>query len=108
MSKRSSAFFYLLLLSLSEHITFGASYLIASFATTTLITLYSCAVLRSWKRGIIMAPVLAISYSFLHVVLQSEDYALLLGSLGLFAILAAVMAITRKVDWYNLAAKKVP
>ena len=55
-----------------------------------------------------MAPVLAISYSFLHVVLQSEDYALLLGSLGLFAILAAVMAITRKVDWYNLAAKKVP
>ncbi len=99
--------FYLLLLSVSEHLSFGLTYLLASIATVALITFYSHSVLRSneassWARGLIMAPVLSAAYIFLYVLLQSEDYALLIGSLGLFVILAGIMVITRKLDWYTL------
>jgi len=48
-----------------------------------------------------VAPVLAAAYAFLYAALQSEDYALLIGSLGLFVILAGVMILTRKVDCYR-------
>ena len=97
--------FYLLLLSLSEHLGFGPAYLLASLAVAALISFYSCTVLTTWRKGIIMAPVLVSAFGFLYVLLQSEDYALLIGSLGLFAILAAVMVITRKVDWYGLGRR---
>ena len=53
------------------------------------------------RRGFLVAPVLAAAYAFLYAALQSEDYALLIGSLGLFVILAGVMILTRKVDWYR-------
>ena len=99
--------FYLLLLSVSEHLSFGLTYLLASIATVVLITFYSNAVLKTteatfWGRGMIMAPVLSAAYIFLYVLLQSEDFALLIGSLGLLVILAGIMIITRKVDWYSL------
>ena len=98
----ANCLFYLLLLSVSEHLAFGPTYLLASVATLGLITFYSCAVLSTWKRGIIMAPVLTAAYLFLYAVLHSEDYALLIGSLGLFLILAGIMVLTRKIDWYAL------
>jgi len=53
------------------------------------------------RRGLLLASVLAAAYAFLYAALQSEDYALLIGSLGLFVILAGVMILTRKVDWYR-------
>jgi inner membrane protein len=92
--------FYLLLLSLSEHIGFGRSYLLASAATVGLIALYSGSVLRSFSRAGAIGAGLGGLYLYLYVLLQLEDYALLLGSLGLFALLAAAMALTRRVDWY--------
>jgi inner membrane protein len=98
----ANCLFYLLLLSISEHIAFGLTYLLASVATIALITFYACAVLSTWKRGIIMAPVLTAAYLFLYAVLHSEDYALLIGSLGLFLILAGIMILTRGIDWYAL------
>ncbi len=55
-----------------------------------------------------MAPVLTAAYLFLYVLLLSEDYALLIGSLGLFLILAGIMIITRKVDWYKLGQTRKP
>ncbi len=91
--------FYLLLLSLAEHISFGVSYGVASAACAALITLYTIAVVKS-ARGIVMLPVLAAAYGFLAVVLYSEDNALFIGTLGLFLLLSAVMYLTRKVDWY--------
>jgi inner membrane protein len=99
--------FYLLLLSISEHLSFDLTYLLASVATVALITFYSHAVLKSkepssWGRSLIMAPVLSAAYIFLYVLLQSEDYALLIGSLGLFVILAGIMIVTRRLDWYSL------
>ena len=92
--------FYLLLLSLAEHVSFGAAYAIGAGACAVLVTLYTIAVVRSWS-GAVMLPVLAAAYGFLAVVLYSEDSALLIGSLGLFFLLGGFMYMTRKVDWYR-------
>ena len=91
--------FYLLLLSISEHAPFGVSYLVAAAATVLLIGGYSAAVLRGPLRALLMTIVLGVLYGYLYVLLQLEDYALLLGSVGLFAILALVMYLTRRIDW---------
>lgn len=93
--------FYLLLLSISEHASFGMAYAIASAATIALIGGYSLAILRGRIRALVMSAVLALLYGYLYVLLQSEDYALLLGAIGLFLILALVMYVTRRIDWYG-------
>lgn len=93
--------FYLLLLSISEHFAFGLAYLIAASPTVLLIGGYAAAVLRGRLRALVMTLVLGALYGYLYVLLQLEDYALLLGSLGLFAILALVMFLTRRIDWYG-------
>ena len=93
--------FYFLLLSLSEHIAFGLAYAIACVCSTGLITAYTTSIIRSWKKGVVMLPMFGAAYGFLAVVLNSEDYALLFGSIGLFLILAVVMLLTRRVDWYR-------
>ena len=95
--------FYLLLLSLSEHLGFNKAYLAAAAATVGLILFYSRYILKSWRMFGQLAFLLVAIYSFVFVVLQLEDYALLVGSLGLFATLAAVMYLSRNVDWYNLS-----
>ncbi len=91
--------FYLLLLSISEHSRFGVAYTIASVATIALITAYGAALLRSRLRTAGLAGVLSLLYGYLYVLLQLEDWALLMGSVGLFLILALVMYATRGVDW---------
>ena len=91
--------FYVLLLSISEHAPFGIAYAIASVATVSLITAYGAALLRSRLRVAGLAAVLAMLYGYLYVLLQLEDWALLMGSIGLFLILALVMYATRRVDW---------
>lgn len=92
--------FYLLLLSISEHLPFGLAYAIASVATVGLIGAYSVAILHGAARALLMTGILGLLYGYLYVLLQAEDYALLLGSIGLFVILGLVMYITRKIDWY--------
>ncbi len=94
--------FYLLLLSLSEHIAFGLAYGIASLGIVGMISLYSGKVLRMKKLGILIGALLALLYLFLYFLLQMEDLALLLGSVGLFIILGAVMYLTRNFDWYTM------
>ncbi len=91
--------FYLLLLSISEHSPFGFAYLVAAAATVLLIGGYSVAILRGALRALLMTVVLGVLYGYLYVLLQLEDYALLLGSIGLFLILALVMYLTRRIDW---------
>ena len=97
--------FYLLLLSVSEHLGFGLTYLLAGLLTLGLIAFYAGFALGDRRRGLLLMPVLAAAYAFLYAALQSEDYALLIGSLGLFVILAGVMILTRKVDWYRPGGK---
>jgi inner membrane protein len=91
--------FYLLLLSISEHAPFMVAYGIASVATIALISSYGAALLRSALRVLGLAGVLTLLYSYLYVLLQLEEWALLMGSIGLFLILALVMYATRRVDW---------
>jgi inner membrane protein len=91
--------FYLLLLSISEHAPFAIAYAIASVATVSLITAYGAALLHSRLRVLGLAAVLGLLYGYLYVLLNLEDWALLMGSIGLFLILALVMYATRTVDW---------
>ena len=102
------AIFFLLLLSLSEHMAFWIAYLLSSAACIGLLGAYLSAVLRSRSRGIGFAAILTALYAALYGLLVSEDNALVLGSLLLFAILAAAMLVTRRIDWYSAAAGGEP
>ena len=96
------ATFFLLLIALSEHIAFGIAYAIAAAACITLMGYYLSAVLAGIGRGAAFATMLTALYSALYGLLISEDNALLLGSLLVFGVIAAAMALTRKVDWYRV------
>jgi len=96
------ALFFLLLVSLSEHLPFLIAYLSASAACIGLLGFYLTFVLRSWRRGAGFALLLIALYGALYGLLVSEDSALALGSLLLFVMLACIMTITRKVDWYRV------
>jgi inner membrane protein len=97
--------FFLLLISFSEHIPFAWAYALSSAGCIGLLTFYLLYVLRSFTRGIGFGAMLATLYAAVYGLLISEDNALILGSLLLFAVLAVVMVITRKVDWYKLSTK---
>jgi inner membrane protein len=96
------AFFYLLLVSLSEHISFDWAYIIASSACIFLIGFYVSYVLHSVVRGAVFSGLLASLYCLLYGLLRAEDYALLMGSLLLFGLLGVFMVLTRQLDWYAL------
>ena len=100
------ATFFLLLLSLSEHLGFGPAYLLAALACVALVTTYMQAVLGSRGRGLAFGALLAALYGLLYGLLQSEDYALLMGSLALFGLLAVVMLATRRLDWRRLGTAR--
>jgi inner membrane protein len=95
--------FYTLLLSLSEHIGFNASFILSALATLVLVTGYVRAILRSMRLALVVSGILLLLYAFIFVIIQLQDYALLLGSIGLFIILAVVMYFSRKIDWYGLS-----
>ena len=101
------AFFYLLLLSLSEHMGFGPAYLLSASVCVLLIGFYVCHVLRSIAHGLGFSAGLAALYGLLYGLLSAEDYALLMGSLLLFGLLGTVMVLTRKLDWYGVGKRKV-
>jgi len=97
----SICIFYLLVLSLSEHIRFVAAYAIASGADIAAVALY---VWRTVARftGYVVAAVLGLTHGWMYLLLQMEDYVLVAGSLGLFAALATVMYVTRNIDWFRI------
>lgn len=92
--------FFLLLVSLSEHFSFATAYAIASSACALLLAYYASHMLGSWKRGLPFGFGIAMLYGLLYVLLQLEQTALVVGAIALFIVLAAVMGLTRKVDWY--------
>ncbi|MBI3299413.1 MAG: cell envelope integrity protein CreD [Elusimicrobia bacterium] len=100
--------FYLLLLSLSEHVAFHWAYLAATLGIGAVITGYSHGVFRRGRVTATVAAVLGVLYAFLYALLCLEDYALLLGSAVLLGVLAAVMYMTRRVDWYDSEALVPP
>jgi inner membrane protein len=99
------AVFFLLLLSLSEHIHFALAYAIAAAACIALIGVYAKSVFGSKSRAMTTMTGLGVLYAVLYVVLQSEQHALLAGSLLIFAALAGVMLLTRSVNWSAFGAK---
>lgn len=96
------AMFSLLLVSLSEHVAFAVAYLAAAAACTALLTFYGSFVLRGSRAGAAFGAAIAMLYAALYALLQLEQTALLLGSIMLFAVLAAKMVATRHIDWYRL------
>ena len=94
--------FYSLLLAVSEHLLFNYAYLISGLLIIFLITAYTRSVLKSNLHSLLIAGILTMLYSYLFIILQLQDYALLMGSIGLFLILALVMYLTRKVDWFSI------
>jgi inner membrane protein len=96
------AMFFLLIISLSEHIPFLGAYMASGSACVVLIGFYLAGVLHSARPALAFSGGIALLYAVLFGVLQSEDNALLMGSLILFAALAAVMTLTRRMDWYRL------
>ncbi len=100
------AMFYLLLTSLSEHLEFSQAYAIAAGACASLIAFYVSFVLHSLLRGAAFGAMLGGLYGALFILLRSEDHALVLGSVLLFSVLAAIMISTRRVDWYAINLNK--
>ena len=99
------AMFYLLLLSLSEHVGFGMAYAIAAGACAALLGHYLSGVLGGTRRGLAFGIGLAGLYGVLYLLLRAEDFALLVGSGLLFAALATVMLLTRRTDWHALSRR---
>lgn len=91
--------FYTLLISITEHSSFTTAYAVSGLAVVILITLYSVSILKNKKFPLFIGTALTVLYTFIYVIIQMEDYALLVGSIGLFLILAAVMYFSRKIDW---------
>ncbi|MDD2774439.1 MAG: cell envelope integrity protein CreD [Gallionella sp.] len=97
------AMFFLLVISLSEHMSFLIAYAVSGAACVALIGSYLAGLLKSRKPALAFSGCIALLYAVLYGVLQSEDNALLMGTLILFATLTAVMLLTRRMDWYGLS-----
>ncbi|MFM9923845.1 cell envelope integrity protein CreD [Variovorax sp. H27-G14] len=104
----SIALFFLLLLALSEKFAFWMAYAGAATASVALLAVYFSAVLEGWRRGVSFGAFVALLYAALYGLLASESNALLLGALLVFGMLAALMLVTRKVDWYALSRRNEP
>jgi inner membrane protein len=98
--------FYVLLLALSEQMPFDAAYGLAGLTIVGLVTAYAAASFRQRQATLATAGVLAVVYGFVFVVLQLQDYALLVGSLGLVVVLAVVMFLSRNINWYSVAEEE--
>ncbi|AUS05862.1 hypothetical protein C1A40_10490 [Tamlana carrageenivorans] len=97
----SLTMFYTLLVSISEHSNFLKAYLIAGTSVIVLITLYAKSILKTYKFPLFISVSLAALYTFIYVIIQLENYALLVGSISLFLILASIMYVSRRIDWNN-------
>ena len=98
--------FYSILLSLSEYILFQYSYLIAALLVVGLISFYTSNIYANKKLGVTIGGFLAVFYGFMYVILQMQDYSLLLGNIALFIILAVIMFATRKLNWFDVLSSK--
>lgn len=98
--------FYTLVLSLSEHMHFNYAYLLSATAVTLMISGYAKAIVSNSRFALTILGILTILYSYLFIVLQLEDYALIMGSIGLLIILAVVMHLTRKINWYAVETEQ--
>ena len=97
--------FYTLLIALSEHLSFGLSYLVSSVTIILMITLFAHSFSKKKKLTQVIGGILVLLYTFIYLIIQIEDYALLVGSLGLLFVLAIIMHLSRKINWYAYPTK---
>ena len=97
--------FYLLVLAFSEHIGFGPAFALTAGATVCLSGYYAATVFHSKKRGFIAFLAFSGAYGLIYLLMKSEDYALLIGSVTAFGAIALTMFVTRKLDWYGARDK---
>jgi inner membrane protein len=97
--------FYLLLLALAEHVGFTIAYVSAAIALCGLLGVYLAGAFNSAASGAGAGAVFGGVYALLYLLVTSEDYSLLAGSLALFALLATAMVLTRRLDWYQATAR---
>jgi inner membrane protein len=95
----SMVIYYILLLSFSEQVGFNLAYLIASMATIALIVVFLASLLKNRKAAVLFSAILTIFYTFIYVIIQLEDLALMIGGIALFMIVAALMYFSRKINW---------
>ena len=93
--------FYALLLAFSEHIGFNYAYILSSILVLGAIAYYSKYMFANARTTTLLTSVLVIIYGFIYVIIQLEDYALLMGSIGLFIVLLVTMHLSRKIKFYN-------
>ncbi|MBI3561799.1 MAG: cell envelope integrity protein CreD [Gammaproteobacteria bacterium] len=98
--------FYLLLTAFAEHIGFYPAYAIASVAVIATVGLYSKSIVHSWSRASIVGGIVAALYLYLFSLLNEQNYAYLIGSIGMFAALLTTMYLTRRINWYNNAKRQ--
>ena len=91
--------FYTLLIALSEHIGFAKAYVISAFAVLSLVVYYASSVFKMMSATRLLGMVMLLVFGFMFTLINQEDYALLIGSIGLFVVLAIVMALSRRIDW---------
>jgi inner membrane protein len=91
--------FYTLLLSISEYTGFNIAYIISGFATIGLLAWYIGSVMKSMRLALFISFVLTVVYSYIFIIIQLQDYALLMGSIGLFIALAIIMYFSKKIKW---------
>lgn len=94
--------FYILLVSISEHLSFDLAYLISAFSTILLVSIYVKKIFKSKNLWLVISSVLSILYVFIFTIIQLQEYSLLMGSIGLFITLAIIMYLSRNIDWYNV------
>ncbi|HWU76324.1 MAG TPA: cell envelope integrity protein CreD [Rhodanobacter sp.] len=94
------ATFYVVLLALSEQIGFGPAYALAATALVLIVGGYATAVLHARRAGVLLGGVLGLIYAMLYGLIAAEQYALLIGALVLLAMVALMMYLTRRIDWY--------
>lgn len=99
------AVFYLLLISLSEHLGFNIAYLLSALASAILLSVYVAGMLKNSKHGGLFLCGVLFLYSLLYGLLSAEDYALLMGSVLVFVVLSLIMMLTRRVNWYGRHAQ---
>ena len=99
------AVFYLLLISLSEHLGFNIAYLLSALASAILLSVYVAGMLKNSKHGGLFLCGVLFIYSLLYGLLSAEDYALLMGSVLVFVVLSLIMMLTRRVNWYGRHAQ---
>ncbi|MEL6410556.1 MAG: cell envelope integrity protein CreD [Pseudomonadota bacterium] len=102
----SQSVFFLMMLALAEQIGFAKAYLFAGGATVILITAFCASALKLGRRTLVIGVLLAVLYGVLYMILRTADYALLAGSILVFASLAGTMFATRNEDWYGAPGDK--